>query len=105
MSKDDHKAGQLHWSGLVMSHKTPHDVRHRAPILMIAILGTALSIAGWYIVSGLEDRTSAAEFNLRASNMAAALQNGIDEYFTKLSPLRAVFETASGAVSEQEFMA
>ncbi|MBR1157126.1 bifunctional diguanylate cyclase/phosphodiesterase [Bradyrhizobium sp. JYMT SZCCT0428] len=88
-----------------MSYKTPHDVRHRAPILMIAILGTALSIAGWYIVSGLEDRTSAAEFNLRAGNMAAALQNGIDEYFTKLSPLRAIFEFTSGAVSEQEFMA
>lgn len=103
--RERNKAGQLHWSGLVMSHKSPHDFRHRAPILMIAIFGTALSIAGWYVVSGLENRTSAAEFNLRAGNMAAALQNGINEYFTKLSPLRALFEPTSGAVSEQEFMA
>jgi hypothetical protein len=42
-----------------MSYATLHNVRHRAPILMIAALGTALSITGWYIVSGLEDRTSA----------------------------------------------
>ena len=87
-----------------MSHKTPHNVRHRAPILMIAVLGTALSITSWYIVSGLEDRTSAAEFNLRASNMAAALQNGVNQYFTKMSPLRAMFESTPDAVSEQEFV-
>ena len=88
-----------------MSHRAPQDVRHRALILMIAVLGTALSITGWFIVSGLEDRTAAAEFNLRAGNMAAALQNGIDEYFTRLSPLRAMFEPTSGTVSEQEFVA
>ncbi|SHN65819.1 bifunctional diguanylate cyclase/phosphodiesterase [Bradyrhizobium erythrophlei] len=87
-----------------MSHKTRHNVRHRAPILMIAVLGTALSIAGWYIVSGLEDRTSAAEFNLRASNVAAALQNGVNEYFTKMYPLRAMIESTPDAVSEQEFV-
>ena|SRR5664280_2317741 len=87
-----------------MTHNTRHNVRHRASILMIAILGTALSIAGWYIVSGLEDRSSAAEFNLRASNMAAALQNGINECFTKMSSLRAMFEAAPDVVSEQEFM-
>src|ERR1700682_1143538 len=53
-------------------------------------------VALQYIVSGLEDRTSAAEFNLRASNMAAALQNGVNEYFRKMSPLRAMFESTSG---------
>jgi diguanylate cyclase (GGDEF)-like protein len=87
-----------------MSHKTRRNVRHRAPILMIAVLGTALSITGWYIVSGLEDRTSVAEFNLRASNVAAALQNGVNEYFTKMYPLRAMFESTPDAVSEQEFV-
>src|ERR1700724_2925144 len=86
-----------------MSYATLHNVRHRAPILMIAVLGTALSITSWYIVSGLEDRTSAAEFNLRASNMAAALQNGVNEYFTKMYPLRAMIESSPDAVSEQEF--
>src|ERR1700760_1305601 len=87
-----------------MSQKTQHDVRHRAPVLLIAILGTTLSIAGWYIVSGLEDRTSAAEFNLRASNVAAALQNGVNEYFTKMYPLRAMIESSPDTVSEQEFL-
>jgi CHASE1-domain containing sensor protein len=87
-----------------MSHNTPYNVRHWAPILMIAVLGTALSITGWYIVSGLEDRASAAEFNLRASNMAAALQNGVNEYLSKMSALRAMFESAPDAVSEREFL-
>ncbi len=86
------------------SHKTGRNIRHRASILMMAALGTALSITGWYFISGLEDRASAAEFNLRASNIAAALQNGVNEYFTKLSPLRAMFESAPGAVSEQKFV-
>lgn len=31
--------------------KSPHSVGHRAPILVIAALGTALSITGWYVVS------------------------------------------------------
>lgn len=88
-----------------MSHQTPQDVRRRALILMIAVLGTVLSITGWYLVSGLEDQTAAAEFNLRADNMRAALQNGINEHFTKLSPLRAIFEATSDVISEQEFVA
>lgn len=85
-----------------MSCRTPHGIRHRAPIWMLAVLGTALSIAGWFIVSGLEDQTSAAEFNLRANNTAVVLQNGINEYLANLSALRALFESA--AVGEQEFL-
>jgi diguanylate cyclase (GGDEF)-like protein len=87
-----------------MSCTTPHSIRHRAPIWMIAVLGTALSITGWFIVSGLEDRTSAAEFNLRANNMAVVLQNGINGYLANLSALRALFESAPAAVGEQEFL-
>jgi len=56
-----------------MSFSTLRNARHRAPIWMIAFLGTALSIAGWFVVSRLEDRTSASEFNLRANNSAARI--------------------------------
>jgi hypothetical protein len=61
-----------------MGYWTPHNIRHRAPTLIVAVLGTALSTTGWFIVSGLEDRTAAAEFNLRANNIAAALQNVVE---------------------------
>ena len=87
-----------------MGCTTPHSIRHRAPIWMIAVLGTALSITGWFIVSGLEDRTSAAEFNLRANNMAVVLQNGVNEYLANLSALGALFESAPAAVGEREFL-
>jgi diguanylate cyclase (GGDEF)-like protein len=63
-----------------------------------------LSITGWFIVSGLEDQTSAAEFNLRASNTAVVLQNGINGYLANLSALRALFESAPAAVGEQDFL-
>jgi diguanylate cyclase (GGDEF)-like protein len=71
---------------------------------MIAVLGTALSVTGWFIVSGLEDRTSAAEFNLRANNMAVVLQNGVNQYLANMSALRALFESAPAAVGEREFL-
>ncbi len=87
-----------------MSCTAPHSIRHRAPIWMIAVLGTALSVTGWFIVSGLEDRTSAAEFNLRANNMAVALQNGVNQYLANMSALRALFESAPGTVGEREFL-
>jgi diguanylate cyclase (GGDEF)-like protein len=87
-----------------MGCTAPHSIRHRASIWMIAVLGTALSVAGWFIVSGLEDRTSAAEFNLRANNMAVALQNGVNQYLANMSALRAFFESAPAAVGEREFL-
>ena len=87
-----------------MGCTAPHSIRHRAPIWMIAVLGTALSVAGWFLVSGLEDRTSAAEFNLRANNMAVALQNGVNQYLANMSALRAFFESAPAAVGEREFL-
>jgi diguanylate cyclase (GGDEF)-like protein len=87
-----------------MGCTAPHSIRHRAPIWMIAVLGTALSITGWFIVSGLEDRTSAAEFNLRANNMAVVLQNGVNQYLANMSALRALIESAPAAVGEREFL-
>jgi diguanylate cyclase (GGDEF)-like protein len=86
-----------------MDH-TACNIRRRAQIWIIAALGTALSISGSAIVSGLENQTSAAEFNLRASNTAAALQNGVTQYLTKISALRALFEALPMAVSQQEFL-
>ena len=79
-----------------MSYRAPHGIRRRGPIWTLAVLGTALSIAGWFIVSDLEDQTSAAEFNLRANNTAVVLQNGINGYLANLSALRALFESARG---------
>ncbi len=87
-----------------MGCTAPHSIRHRAPIWMIAVLGTALSVTGWFIVSGLENRTSAAEFNLRSNNMAVALQNGVNQYLANMSALRAFFESAPAAVGEREFL-
>lgn len=87
-----------------MNCMTRHGIRHRVPIWMFAVLGSALSITGWFIVSGLEDRTSAAEFNLRVNNMAVVLQNGINQYLANLSALRALFKSAPAEVGEQEFL-
>jgi CHASE1-domain containing sensor protein len=86
-----------------MDH-TARNIRRRAQIWIIAALGTALSVSGSAIVSGLEYQSAAAEFNLRANNTAAVLQNGVTEYLTKISALRALFEALPIAVNQQEFL-
>lgn len=91
-------------AGEARGRSTPNGTRPRAPIWMLAVLGTALSITGWFIVSGLEDETSAAEFNLRANNMTVVLQSGINGYLANLSALRALFDSAPATVGEQEFL-
>lgn len=93
-----------HWSVSAMGCTKSHSIRHRAPIWIIAVLGTALSITGWFIISGLEDRTSTAEFNLRANNIAVILQNGVNECLANMSALGALFESVPAAVGEREFL-
>ena len=56
----------------------------RVPIWMLAVLGTALSITGWYRRRRLgEPRPRQPNSISVPNNTAVALQNGINEYLTK----------------------
>ena len=60
--------------------------RYRAPALVFALLGAALSATTWFVAAGWEDRIAKAELNLRANNIGAVLQNNVNGSLSKISP-------------------
>src|ERR1700681_4672467 len=77
--------------------------KHLLPMLMAAAIGVALSIGGGLLVSQWEDRVGIREFHSVAENQAGLLQNGINEYMSRLVALRALFASSSHEVSRSEF--
>ena len=77
--------------------------RHALQIFTTVLLGAILSIVGWIIVLHWEERAIELEFGARANNVALTLQAGMDEYFKKISALRALFKSSEREVSRVEF--
>jgi CHASE1-domain containing sensor protein len=76
---------------------------HLLPIFATAVMGAALSIATYYAVTVREERAAAQEFIVRASNVASALQSGLNGYFDEVVALRALVESSAGTVSRSGF--
>ena len=66
--------------------------KHFLPIFVASVIGAALSIGGGLLVSQWEDRVGVREFHSVAENQAGLLQNGINQYLSRLVALRALFE-------------
>ena len=77
-------------------------IRQIAPILSVAILGIAVSIAAWHQTVASEDRTAELEYARRSDNQANVLQSGIDEYWEKLFAVRALMDS-SDQITREEF--
>src|ERR1700730_7639998 len=77
--------------------------RHFLPPLMAAVIGVALSIGGGLLVSQWEDRVGIREFQAVAENQSGILQNGINQYLSRLVALRALFESSHDEVSRRQF--
>ena len=67
---------------------------HR-PALVAACIGIILSSAAAFTVACWESRAARAEFEVTAETQAIVLQNGINEYVSRLSTLRTLFESAT----------
>jgi hypothetical protein len=74
-----------------------------ATLLIVGIVGIGLSVSTWKVVLDLEDRDANREFKVRASNHAALLQRGIDEYLSKLVAIRALFDGSPVQIDRGEF--
>jgi PAS domain-containing protein len=74
-----------------------------ALILIPGIVGLAVSFAVWYLTIAAERRAFEQEFASRADNQAAALQNGIDDYWDKLYAVRAFFDSSDRIITRDEF--
>jgi CHASE1-domain containing sensor protein len=77
--------------------------KHFLPMLMASVIGVALSIGGGLLVSQWEDRVAIREFQSIAENQSGILQNGINQYLSRLVALRALFESSRDEVSRRQF--
>jgi diguanylate cyclase (GGDEF)-like protein len=77
--------------------------KHFLPMLIAATIGVALSIGPALLVSQWENRVGVREFLSIAENQSVVLQNGIDQYLSRIVALRALFESSHDEVSRRQF--
>src|ERR1700682_1885944 len=80
-----------------------HRRRHFLPPFMAAVIGVTLSIGAGLLVWQWEDRVGIQEFHSVAENQSGILQNGINQYLSRLVALRALFESSRDEVSRRQF--
>src|SRR5260221_4879435 len=73
------------------------------PAAIAMAIGVVLSLAGAFAVARWEQRVANAEFEGVAETQAIILQNGMNEYISRLVALRTLFESANEEVSRSEF--
>src|SRR5664280_3157498 len=73
------------------------------PALVAAGIGLLLSLIAGYAVGRWEQRVTKAEFEGVATTELIVLQNGINEYLSRLVTLRTLFESANEEVTRSEF--
>src|ERR1700692_1637616 len=73
------------------------------PALVAAGIGLLLSLVAAYVVGRWEQRITSAEFEGVAATELIVLQNGINEYQSRLVALRTLFESANEEITRSEF--
>jgi diguanylate cyclase (GGDEF)-like protein len=84
----------LHAGGLPPRASSARGRWWRGPSFAAAGLGIALSVAAWLTVMRWEERLAKLTFDATAQNHAMVLQNGLNEYLSKLAAARALFESS-----------
>jgi diguanylate cyclase (GGDEF)-like protein len=73
------------------------------PALVAAGIGLLLSLVAAYAVGRWEQRVTAVEFEGVAATELIEMQNGINEYLSRLITLRTLFESANEDITRSEF--
>ena len=73
------------------------------PALIAACIGIVLSLAAAYAVGQWEERVTRVEFGGAAETEAIVMQNGLNEYISRLVALRTLFESANEEITRSEF--
>lgn len=73
------------------------------PALVAAGVGVLLSLAGAYAIARWDAHVTKAEFEGLARTQAIVMQNGINEYISRLVALRTLFESANEEITRSEF--
>jgi diguanylate cyclase (GGDEF)-like protein len=78
-------------------------LRPHRPALVAAAIGLLLSLIAACAVGRWEQRVTRAEFEGVAATELIVLQNGINEYLSRLGALRTLFESANEEITRSEF--
>jgi diguanylate cyclase (GGDEF)-like protein len=73
------------------------------PALVAAAVGLLFSIVGAAAVARWEDRVNKIEFESAAETEAIVMQNGMNEYISRLVALRTLFESTNEEITRSEF--
>ncbi|HXH43799.1 MAG TPA: EAL domain-containing protein [Bradyrhizobium sp.] len=73
------------------------------PALVAVGVGLLFSVLGAAAVARWEDRVNRIEFENAAETQAIVMQNGMNEYISRLLALRTLFESTNEEVSRSEF--
>jgi diguanylate cyclase (GGDEF)-like protein len=73
------------------------------PAVVAAGIGLLLSLAAAYAVGRWEQRVTRIEFESAAATELIEMQNGVNEYLSRLVTLRALFESADEDITRSEF--
>ena len=73
------------------------------PALVAAAVGLLFSLAGAAAVARWEDRVNKIEFENAAETQSIVMQNGMNEYISRLVALRTLFESSNEGVTRSEF--
>jgi diguanylate cyclase (GGDEF)-like protein len=73
------------------------------PALVAAGIGLSLSLVAAYAVGRWEQRVTGVEFEGVAATELIEMQNGINEYLSRLITLRTLFESANEDITRSEF--
>src|ERR1700730_2192628 len=87
----------------ISTRKLWHRVRISFPPFLAAVIGVIFSIGAGLLVSQWEDRVGIREFHSVAENQSGILQNGINQYLSRLVAMRALFESSRDEVSRRQF--
>jgi diguanylate cyclase (GGDEF)-like protein len=84
--------------------RTPSSrLRLHLPALVAGCIGLLLSMIAAIAVGRWEQRTTSVEFEGVAATELIVLQNGINEYLSRLMALRTLFESANEEITRSEF--
>jgi diguanylate cyclase (GGDEF)-like protein len=73
------------------------------PALIAACIGVLASLVGAIAVGRWENRIARAEFDALAEAQAILIQNGVNEYVSRLTALRTRFESANDDITRSEY--
>lgn len=78
-------------------------VRNLAPIVLVGACGLTVSVGASYMMAKSETSAAIQEFDGRADNQAAVLENGINDYWNELYAVQDLFKSSNRNVTRGEF--